>query len=561
MVTLALLAMCGLMGLAVDFGWAFYVRRSAQAAADAAALGATRAALQATSVNIDCVTMGCPTTSISCDQANAANLTVGCAYAQRNGFIPGGHNGHQTVTIQANSGNPVSVPGVNSTYWVTVRVTETVPQLFSAVMGHPVATVSAKATAAVANVIVTGSLISLNRSGDAPPPTSVGIAKGTDVIASGNAVVTAAGGIFMASNASSAGVLSGSARVANTPFTHIRGSGGYTHSGTSVWQSTPTNGYPDGSQFADPMRNKGQPPLPSQVLPPVGVPGGVITGGTSSNSPKVLQSGNYYSCDSGCVQATGAPVTLKNGYFLFDNSGTGFGNYIFYGGLITAGNNNVTFGPGRYVIAGTTAGNAGFSLTGTTVLKDRTASAGVPASDAGEIFIFTDLNYPGLSSQTPSLVQAKASLFSYGSGGFKSQGDPNFNLHGLNGTNPSLPSELQEFAPVVMWQDQGNTHVKYTADGNIDTSCPGATLDSPCTNANVSTSATSPELDLAASTNARLYGAVYQPRGAWTVITGAGSNQGPLQVVTGALSLQGSGTVLLQGLSNPLTTLTAALVE
>jgi hypothetical protein len=560
MVTLSLLAMCGLMGLAVDLGWAFYVRRSAQAAADAAALGATRAALQSTSVNIDCVTMGCPTTPVSCDQVTAANLAVGCSYAQRNGFTPGGHNGHQTVTIQANSGNPATAPGVNSTYWVTVRVTETVPQLFSAVMGHPLATVSARATGAVTSVIVTGSLVLLNRAADGPP-SSVGIGTGTDLVVSGNGIVTASGGILMASNSATAGSLSGSARVANTPFTRMRGNGSYTHSGTSVWQNTPTNGYADGSQFADPMRNKGQPPLPSQVLPAVGVPGGVITGGSSSSSPTVLNPGNYYSCDSTCAQATGVPVTLKNGYFTFANGGTGFGNYIFYGGLLTAGNNNVTFGPGRYVIAGTTGGNPAFSLTGTTVLKDGTAAAGVPASDAGEIFIFTDLNYPGLSPQIPSLVQTKAASFSYGSGGFSSQGDPNFNLHGLNQTNPNLPPELQAFAPVVMWQDQGNTHVKYTADGNIDTSCAGSTLDSPCLNSKVSSTSTSPQLNLAASTNARLYGAVYQPRGAWTVLSGAGVNKGPLQIVTGAMTVQGSGTVLLQGLANPLTTLTAALVE
>jgi Flp pilus assembly protein TadG len=558
MVTLSLLAMCGLMGLAVDLGWAFYVRRSAQAAADAAALGATRAALQS-NLSIDCVSFGCSATPISCSQITGTNLMVGCSYAQRNGFTPGGHNGKQTVTIQASTGNPVSAPGVNSMYWVTVRVTETVPQLFSAIMGHPVATVSARATGALANIIVRGSLVLLNRSGDASP----GVGAGMNLKAGGGGTVTATGGILMASTSLAAGTLGGSSKVINTSFTRIRGNGSWSHG--SVWQNTPTNGYVDGAQFTDPMSGKGQPPLTTQVQPAVGIVGGTITGGTST-SPKVLTPGNYYSCDTGCLHATGVPVTLGggSGYFKFDNSGAGFGNYIFYGGLATgSGNNTVTFAPGRYVFAGTTNGAPSLFISNGTIFKDNTATGGVPASDAGEVFIFTDLNYPGLSPQIPSLVQAQASLFGYGNAGFKSGNNSNssINLHGLNQSSPSLPSELQTFAPLMMWQDQGNSHIKYTANGNIDLSCPGSTIDSPCTNPKVSATSTSPEMDISSSPNLQFYGAIYQPRGAWTALQGSGISNVPVQLVTGALNVQGSGSVLLQGLANPVTTLTAALVE
>src|SRR5690242_7752042 len=38
LVTFALFAMMGIIGLAVDLGWAFYIEKTAQAAADAAAL-------------------------------------------------------------------------------------------------------------------------------------------------------------------------------------------------------------------------------------------------------------------------------------------------------------------------------------------------------------------------------------------------------------------------------------------------------------------------------------------------------------------------------------------
>ncbi|MFL6446376.1 MAG: TadE/TadG family type IV pilus assembly protein [Bryobacteraceae bacterium] len=562
MLTLSLLAMFGLMGLAVDLGWAFYVRRSAQAAADVAALSTTRAGIQS-NLSIDCISMGCAPTPISCTQASAPTLTVGCSYAQRNGFSPGGHSGHQTVTIQANTGNPVTANGVTATYWVTMRVTETVPQLFSAVLGHPLATVAARATGAVTNITVRGSLVLLNRSGDASPT----VGSGTNLVVGGGGTVTATAGILMASNAVNSGKLGGSSRVTNTAFTRIFGSGGYSLGGAgSVWQNAPTNGYADGAQFMDPMSGKGQPPLTTQVQPAVAVAGGTIAGGTTT-APTLLHPGNYYAtstCGTGCVQASGAAITLGSGYFKFDNGGSGFGDYIFYGGVSTgSGNTTVTFAPGRYVFAGTNGSNSSLSISNGTSLKDNTAAGGVPASDAGEVFIFTDLSYPGLSTQIPAAVQAHASLFSYGSAGIKTGSNSNssINLHGLNPSSPSLPSDLQTFAPLMMWQDQGNSHIKYTDTGHIDTSCAGGTIDSPCSNPKVPATATSPQLNISASPNIQLYGAVYQPRGAWTVLQGSGTSNVPVQIVTGAMSVQGSGSVLLQGVANPITRLAAALVE
>ena len=560
LVTLSLLAMCGFIGFATDFGWAFYVKRSAQRAADAAALGATRAALQSTALTIDCVTMGCSGTPVACDQITAANLVIGCAYAQRNGFTPGGHNGHQSVTLQANTGDPNFAPGVNASYWVTARVTETVPQLFSAIRGHSLATVSAEATAAVTDVVVTGSLILLNRSGDASPT----VGAGSDLSVSGGGSVIASGGILMSSDAANSGILSGASRVINTAFTHIRGTGRYSFGNAGAWQNTPNTGFADGPQFLDPLREKGQPTLPTQVLPSIAVPGGNLAGG-SSTLPTVLYPANYYAtatCGTSCVQATGAPIAFGSGYFSMNNNGSSFGTYIFYGGISTTNGTDVTFSPGRYVLAGTN-GSSLLSFSNKALFHDQTSTAGIPAADAGEIFIFTDLSYPGLSAQVPNLVRAQPGLFHYGNVSLQSGNNAGsgINLHGLNDVDPSLPPELKQFAPVVIWQDQGNSHILYTADGSIDTSCPGATVDNPCTNSKVAATSSSPQLSLQASPGARFYGAVYQPRGAWTVIQGSGSTVGPLQIVTGALSMQGSGTVLLQGLANPLTTLTATLVE
>ena len=44
MVTLSIVLICGMLGLVVDLGWGFFVKRSAQSAADAAALAAARKA-------------------------------------------------------------------------------------------------------------------------------------------------------------------------------------------------------------------------------------------------------------------------------------------------------------------------------------------------------------------------------------------------------------------------------------------------------------------------------------------------------------------------------------
>ena len=51
-------------------------------------------------------------------------------------------------------------------YWVTVRTTQTIPQLFSAVGGHTEGVVSAVATAGIISVIIPGSFIALNQAGE-----------------------------------------------------------------------------------------------------------------------------------------------------------------------------------------------------------------------------------------------------------------------------------------------------------------------------------------------------------------------------------------------------------
>ena len=151
LVTFALIPMFGLMGLVVDMGWMEFIKKSAQSAADAGAMAALLRFQSTTfSTLFTCGVGGvvCQTTPISCDPAPGNYLHSGCDYAALNGFSS--TTAKQYVTIAAGTGVPPTAPGVNSSaYWVTMRVNQSVPQLFSAVLGNMNGLVSARATAAL----------------------------------------------------------------------------------------------------------------------------------------------------------------------------------------------------------------------------------------------------------------------------------------------------------------------------------------------------------------------------------------------------------------------------
>ncbi len=599
MVTLALFGMCGLMGLAVDLGWAYFVKRSAQTAADAAAMAAAQQVLDlvgpsgtfACGPGIVCQASGpCPSTVPS---PPGTNLELGCLYAQRNGFAAGGKGGRQNVIIEASAppapcrlNSPPdcvpTAPGVAAYYWVSVQVTESIPQLFSAVLGNQVATVNARATAAIAESVTAGSLILTNRQNDDSPV----VGRGVNLSGDGNPVVSVPGGTMLASTCGGAncdgnyaGKLQGAASV-TSPFTFVRNGGaacagnipGCTQVGQSQWIA-PYNNRPDGSYFYDPMSGKGQPPLTTQTLPGWQVLGGVIWGGTAS-SPTVVAPGNFYAtavvgCPKNCkTVATGGPIILGSGHFQFVSCpgcapGSGFGDYIFWGGLAaTGGSATITLNPGRYVFAGQSGGEGGalLFLSNGTALQDYTRGVG-QNSDPGEILIFTDTNYPGLDIQLRNLplVSLIRSQLQYGVAGFTmgQSAQSSINLHGLNDRHPLIhDTPLERFSPVVIWQDQANSAVKYLPDGKVDASC--GDLDNPCSNPPLGS--LSRAMNLQATPGTHLYGTVYQPRGAWVNLQGGGGYAGPLQLVSGALNLQGGPDVTLTSLPNPMTTLVVALV-
>jgi hypothetical protein len=153
MFTLAMIPMFGLVGLVTDLGYMRFIKMSAQTAAEAAAqaaigsfhsiVGGSNYSCGAGSVVCSATPTTCPTNITS--PANA--LESGCMYAQAHGF-----NGtNQWVTYQSGVGTPPpTVSGVSSaSYWLTFRVVQKVPTMFSAVLGNTSGLVAARSSAAV----------------------------------------------------------------------------------------------------------------------------------------------------------------------------------------------------------------------------------------------------------------------------------------------------------------------------------------------------------------------------------------------------------------------------
>ncbi len=573
MTTFALVLLCGMLGLVVDLGWSYFTRKSAQAAVDAAALAAARMARAGlvSGDDIDCLTtgVGCTGAPVDCTAVGEGNLQSACQYAANAGFSS---SLLTTVTVQASDRttaptvietcgqggatvhHPPTSGCVDTYYWVTVTATRRIPQLFSAVMGNMELTSGARATAAVADYAPSASLWALNREVDGPV---IGRgATGNDIFVWGNSEVIA-DGIILASTATdvdasgNSGAAGGAGRVYGDAS--IRGSGWV--SDPTKFFPTPTNGFADLPIFDDPMRGKGQPDAPTG-LPEVPVLNGILNG--NCTNPPVYGPGSYFAVDLH-GRATGDPIT-PGSCVTFSAGAGGFGDFVFFGGL-NLGNNTVTFHPGEYFLAGSRTGKI-LSLPNNAVMQDNTplnaSGESVRNTDAGEIFVLTDANYPGL--QIPSQVTPIQNILDFGEVYIQSGNFVEVNLHGLNVDSLALPQELQTFAPTVIWQDQRNSTIKYTDNGYVDyTSCgSGHTLDSPCPNTDPTTK---PSMVWQASPKLQLYGVIYQPRGAGIEFQGNAHIRASMQVISGNVSVQGGNTLELLPLQNPLRRRIVALVE
>ena len=596
LITFALLAMCGLIGLAVDLGWSFFVKKTAQAAADGAAQAAVAEALQRVGGN---VTVLCGVSNVDCQDptpangntlASTSNLYNGYQYAIQNGFSVGGHGGRQNVTIQANQvaapGRlPPTAPGVNDVvYWVTVRTVEQIPQLFSAVLGNSTGMIAARATAGIVRTQVPGSLYSLNQMLDCQN----GANCGNDINIGGSDSISAPAGVVMGSECGAittcaGGVYAGQGHGGGSvvaPSIQIHGNG--QADSAPVGGNFPgwTNGYTDPSMFEDPTKGKTQPPV---VAPPsvktCGVLGGAIT--QSGATPTVLGPYNYYSYHlNGLGQQIpdGNPISIS-GTIQFDTAGvcpsgpsiagatqTGsFPAYMFWGGMRINAGSTVTFGTGQYVMVGSLHNGSG----GSTSVFDTTGNnttiqpSGSGASYAGQMFIFTDPTYSGLQPQTAGWPAAgdPSPLLHFGTINDNSGNTQSVALNGYNAAAPTAPTgQLSaDYNGFLFWQDRNNSTVNYNADGSFNCAAPYNTA--ACNK--TLTPADSPGLYMHAHSNlSGMQGVIYQPRGAWADMGGHVGISGALQIISGAFNLNSGGSIItLTSPTIPLMRTVNALIE
>ena len=598
MVTLALFSMCGMMGLAVDLGWSFFVQKIAQASADGAALAAVQETYKRNGGGLGTLTCGAtadcqPITA--CDAIGASsNLYNGCLYATRNGFSVGGENGRQNVTIQADvTTPPPTVPGVTDIkYWVTVRTAQSVPQLFSSVLGNTQGTVSAIATAAISGSQLPGSFYGMNHEGDCITgldTSSVSIDCGVDIDIGGSSGSTACtnvdgtssgvvaklcapAGILLSSTcngSSAAGCGSGSSGATGTNFAGQTAGASkvWAQSGTQIrgdgWVNSPADWLPantlsnQSSQAGgDPLKSLPQPPLVSPSQPLCAVTGGSISGTVGPYQ--------YYAVDA-LGNATGVPIKIdKNTIVTFDpnnatcpgnNFGTsagtgGFKTFTFWGGLNIDGNSNttVTFGSGQYVMAGTSSVNgAVFNASGSTI-------TGTNGGNDPTMFLTTDGSYSaqGTALAMPSaMVTAGVTLHQ----GFTSIKNTNASLEGITST----AGALTDYKGVLFWQDRRNSilTLDQTNGDFISRTRPATVTD------------TSPQNELQpGNATLRLDGLMYQPRGAWFYLNSGGASGSAnlqLKMITGALTCGATGcgntSIILKGPGAPTTIYVTSLIQ
>ena len=310
MVTFAIVPVVALAGLVTDIGYMRYVQRSAQKAADAAVLAAISNFNVTNTGSVFTCGSGSTAPGWVCNNptpytcpgglTSASNpVQDACLYAQQNGFNPIAGS-RQSVTISSDvnptPANPIpTAPGINNgTWWVTARVTQQVPNLFSAVLGNSTGLVAARATAAIQPGI--SCVYALD-------PTAAGAYS-----QNGNTAFNANCGIYVDSNNASAAMLGNGGASINASSINVVG--GINWQGTI--NPTPATGV---APFPDPMR----------FLPPPS-PCDATTGCDSASCPNNAK-GTVVSSDT----------TLSPG--------------IYCGGIYVK-SGTATLSPGRYILVG-----------------------------------------------------------------------------------------------------------------------------------------------------------------------------------------------------------------
>lgn len=369
MVTMSLFVMLSLLSLVVDLGWAYFRREAAQSAADAAAVAAIRAVELAASGTPVCgsgnVWCGSPAgTLANCPAAASTTVSTSfdnaCVLAAANGFTT---TGSKTVSVQANTTSPApTVPGSTVSYWVTVRIDEASATFF----GGPF--ISAGAQALTSKVIATAGITSSGGSTDSPC-IYVLSPHGTDAFNLGNGaqVTTSSCGVYVNSDASTAMLVNGGAKLSSDSVKIV---GGYqTNNGAKI-SSVPSTGV---AVAADPFANLPAPPTPS----------GCSSGSFTNWQPTA------YTLSAGCYNGfsvgNGMSAVMSPGTYVV-NGGTfsiqGGSSLTTTGGVMVYLTNGATVNIANGANVTMTAQSSG-TWEGVLFYQDRTMTSPNPSTFAG----------------------------------------------------------------------------------------------------------------------------------------------------------------------------------
>ena len=307
MMTLSLPLMFGLLGLVAEIGWAYWRQEACTTAAQAAAIAAGRQAqiagtfTTAAGIYTQSTTANCPASPTG---ASTNNLMAGCLYAQANGFI---NAGKQRVMYTAGtSGVPVS--GATPNYWVRYTVSETLPSLFSAILGFQHTVISGRATSGVFLGVSGACIYGLDP-----------LLDGT-VALGGNATVTAGCGVY--DDSSSATALSCSNNTSMNAGT----------AGISVVGLSNCSGQVSPA----PTVNQSYSPDPFASVPPPPIPSRCDSTGITQNSHISMPADGYYVvCNGGMIMKSNGSLTLPSGMYILQGGGIDWENGSISGTGVT----------------------------------------------------------------------------------------------------------------------------------------------------------------------------------------------------------------------------------
>jgi hypothetical protein len=290
-------------------------------------------------------------------------------YAQKHGF----NGSNQWVTYQAGVGStPPTAPGTGTAaYWVTYRVVQRVPQLFSAVLGNSSGLVAARSTAAVQGA--SDCIYALN------PHTSGAVSVG------GTASLLSSCGIYIDSDSSTALGTNGGGLLSATEYDVVGGVS--THYSLTP---TPNTGV---SPASDPLSNLPVPASapyhcdynnysPANWSNPTLNPGVYCGGIKVGNNSYTLNPGTYILVGGGLTTQSSNSHISGNGVMFYNTYGsTNLGNFS-YSNINIAANSTVSL---KASDTGTYAGILFF--------EDRSAPAGNDNYGGGSSAVYEGVIY------------------------------------------------------------------------------------------------------------------------------------------------------------------------